>query len=82
MSGVIGRVTAASGMKQDKKAVSFANLSIGFTLVKVGAPPESKGVRPTISEDRKINAEDGTLHRTARKLGPLFEGSIPSTLEL
>jgi len=62
--------------------VSFANLSTGFTLAKVEAPPESKGLGPTISDDRKINAEDGTVHRTARKLGLLFEGSIPSTLEL
>ena len=82
MSGAIGRVTTTLGMIQNKKAVSFVNLSADFTLIKVEAPPESKGVGPTISEDRKINAEDGTVHRTARKLGPLFEGSIPSMPEL
>jgi hypothetical protein len=52
MSGAI-RVTAALGMKQNKKAVSFAKLRTYFTLVKVEAPPESKGLGPTISEDRK-----------------------------
>jgi hypothetical protein len=65
MSGAIGCVTTTLGMIQNKKAVSFVNLSADFTLIKVEAPPESKGVGPTISEDRKINAEDGTVHRAA-----------------
>jgi hypothetical protein len=82
MSGVIGRVAAALRTIHNENAVSLANLNIDFTLIKMEAPPEFKGVGTTISEDRKINAEDGAVHRTARKLGALFEGIIPSTPEL
>lgn len=82
MSSAIGRVTAALGTVRNENAVSLANLNFDFTLIKMEAPPEFRGVGSTISEHRKINAEDGAVHRTARKLGALFEGIIPSTPEL
>ncbi|KAN0103161.1 hypothetical protein V8E51_011474 [Hyaloscypha variabilis] len=82
MSSAIGRVAAALGTIHNENAVSLANLNIDFTLIKMEAPPEFRGVGTTISEDRKINAEDGAVHRTARKLGALFEGIIPSTPDL
>ncbi|KAE9374640.1 hypothetical protein N431DRAFT_277613, partial [Stipitochalara longipes BDJ] len=78
----IGRVAAALGTIHNENAVSLASLNVDFTLIKMEAPPEFKGVGTTISEKRKTNAEDGAVHRTARKLGALFEGIIPSTPEL
>src|SRR6266487_5870257 len=82
MNGAIGRVNAALATVHNENAVSLANLNVDFTLIKMEAPPEFSGVGSTISEHRKINAEDGIVHRTARKLGALFEGMIPSTPEL
>jgi hypothetical protein len=35
-----------------------------------------------ISQTRKVDAEDGILHQTARKLGALFQGMLPSTPSL
>jgi len=40
------------------------------------------GLGAVLSRQRKINAEDGPLHRTARKLGALFEQILPSTPNL
>jgi hypothetical protein len=82
MNGAIGRVNAALATIHNENAVSLANLNVDFTLIKMEAHPAFSGVGSTISEHRKINAEDGTVHRTARKLGALFEAIIPSTPEL
>ncbi|CZR63730.1 uncharacterized protein PAC_13627 [Phialocephala subalpina] len=78
----ISRVAASLATIYNENAVSLANLNVDFTLIKMEAPVEFQGVGSTISEHRKINAEDGTLHKTARKLGALFESIIPSTPEL
>jgi hypothetical protein len=66
----------------NENAVSLANLNIDFTLIKLEAPPEFLGVGKTISHNRKKSAEDGSVHKTARKLGALFASKMPSTPEL
>src|SRR6266516_2006171 len=78
----IGRVTAALASVHNENSVSLANLNFDFTLVKVEAPPEFQGVGTTISHQRKIDADDGAVHHTARKLGALFEGILPDTPDL
>jgi hypothetical protein len=82
MSGAIGRITAALATFHNENSVSLVNLNVDFTLIKMEAPPEFRGVGSTISEHRKSNAEDGAVHKTARKLGALFEAVIPPTPEL
>jgi hypothetical protein len=79
MAGTIGRVTAALTSVHNENAVSLANLNFDFTLVKLEAPKEFHGLGATISQRRKADAESGTLHKTARKLGALFEKVIPHT---
>ena len=78
----LGRVTAALATVHNENSASLANLNFDFTLVKLEAPAEYNGLGATISRKRKDDAEDGALHRTARKLGALFEGLLPPTEDL
>ncbi|KKP01555.1 hypothetical protein THAR02_06340 [Trichoderma harzianum] len=57
--------------------VTAANLNFDFTLIKVEAPKEYSEVNNSLTEVRRENAENGPLHRTARKLGALFDGIPP-----
>ncbi|KAE8447571.1 hypothetical protein EG329_010701 [Mollisiaceae sp. DMI_Dod_QoI] len=82
MAGPIGRITAALSTFHNENSASLANLNFDFTLVKFEAPAEYERVGTTISRRRKLDAEDGSLHRTARKLSALFQGSIPTTVAL
>ena len=82
MANPIGKFTAALVTAQNENSFSLANLNLDFTLVKLEAPAEFKGLGMTISKQRKKDAEDGTLHKCARKLGALLEGDIPFTPKL
>jgi hypothetical protein len=53
-----------------------------FSLWKCPAPAEFSEVGAALSSQRRINAEDGPTHKTARRLGALFEQLIPSTPKL
>ena len=57
--------------------MALVNFNMDFTLVKVEAPIEFQGLRSVLSQRRVENAEQGPLHRTARKLGALFERILP-----
>ena len=73
----IGRVSAALSSVVNENLVTLANLNFDFTLFKVEAPREFSGLGTTMSARRKENAESGPQHRTARKLGALFDGVLP-----
>ncbi|KAL8859797.1 MAG: hypothetical protein Q9178_003629 [Gyalolechia marmorata] len=60
-------------------APALANLNFDFVLWKVAAPKEFEGVGSALSTSRRDDAETGTLHTIARKLGALFEKKIPLT---
>jgi hypothetical protein len=53
------------------------NFNLDYSIVKLEAPKEFETIGLTLSKKRKIDAEGGSLHRTARRLGALFEGAIP-----
>jgi hypothetical protein len=80
MSSFISSATGALAAFECSPSLVRANFD--FTLLKFEAPPEYHGVGTTISERRKIRAENGSVHRTARRLGALFESILPSTPEL
>jgi hypothetical protein len=67
---------------QNENSLALANLNFDFTLVKLEAPVEFMGLGTTISTKRKNDAEEGPLHRTARRLGALFKDVLPPTDEL
>ncbi|KAM3072718.1 hypothetical protein ACMFMF_007051 [Clarireedia jacksonii] len=82
MAGSIGRITAALGTVHNENTASLATLNFDFTLIKLEAPVEYTGLGQAISKTRKINAEEGNLHKTARRLGALFKDVLPETEDL
>ena len=67
---------------EQKTSLSAANFNFDFTLVKVAPPTEYEGLGQCLSARRKIEAEDGSLHIIARKLGALFAGEVPAVSNL
>jgi hypothetical protein len=62
--------------------VAAANINFDFTLVKYEAPKEYQPLGGVLSLRRKRDAESGTAHTTAQRLGALFEGACPTTPHL
>ena len=78
----IGRVTAALGAAHVENTLALANLNFDFSLIRVDAPPEFRQLGSNLSDRRRQEAETGTPHRVARKLGALFAGVLPRTPKL
>ncbi|KAL9074661.1 MAG: hypothetical protein Q9157_004290 [Trypethelium eluteriae] len=62
---------------QQETAIGLFQAKFDFSLVKIEAPPEYQGLGRRLSPKRKIEAEDGTFHITAQKLGALFVDDLP-----
>ena len=73
----IGKFAASVVSATNENTVGLANFNIDFSLVKIEAPVEYQGLRSALSSRRVENAEQGQLHRTARRLGALFEQILP-----
>ncbi|KAI9718267.1 MAG: hypothetical protein M1812_004257 [Candelaria pacifica] len=78
----VSRLTAALASGSQETTLALANLNFDFSLVKWEAPVEFQALGASFSSKRKRNAEDGTAHITARKLGALFAGDLPDTPHL
>ena len=73
----IGRITASGVSASNENTFSLISINADFSLLKVEAPVEYHGLGAALSTRRRENAEQGPLHRTARKLGALFEQILP-----
>ena len=73
----ISRLTASLASATSDITVAAAALNFDFSLVKIEAPEEFRLVGGTLSAKRRVDAEDGKTHVTARKLGALFDKVIP-----
>ncbi|CZR54860.1 uncharacterized protein PAC_04744 [Phialocephala subalpina] len=82
MAGPLNRLAASMVTVRNENSASLVNLSVDFTLLKVEAPVEFSALGSTISRKRKADAEEGPLHRTARRLGALFEDLLPPAEDL
>jgi hypothetical protein len=78
----VGKFSNSLSSATVENSASFIQLNFDFTLFKTEAPSEYKPVGQALSTYRRLNAETGAAHRTARKLGWLFEQVIPDTPEL
>ena len=78
----INKIQNALVSATQETTLALANLSFDFSLVKVEAPIEYKGVGAALSHKRRLTAENGTIHVTARRLGSLFEAILPATPNL
>ena len=67
---------------QQQTSLSAAAFNFDFTLVKVAPPKEYEGLGKCLSVRRKAEAEEGSLHTVARKLGALFAGELPAVPNL
>lgn len=79
---VVGKIQAALAAPSIETTVALANFNFDFSLCRVDAPLEFKGLGAALSTKRRSAAEHGTSHSTARKLGSLFEQVLPSTPRL
>ncbi|KAF2661025.1 hypothetical protein K491DRAFT_711278 [Lophiostoma macrostomum CBS 122681] len=75
----ISRLQAALAAATNEVVVTAANINFDFSLVKCEAPKEYQPLGNMLASMRKSDAETGTIHVTARKLGALFDGACPST---
>lgn len=73
----IGKFAASVVSATNENTIGLANFNIDFSLVKIEAPVEYQGLRSALSTRRIENAEQGQVHRTARRLGALFEQILP-----
>ncbi|RMJ15069.1 hypothetical protein CDV36_005253 [Fusarium kuroshium] len=76
-NSIINKLVASAASVQNEFSLAAANLNLDFTLIRLEAPKEFKGIDQSLSDVRRENAERGALHRTARKLGALFDGVPP-----
>ena len=73
----IGKIAASALSATNENTFGLANFNIDFSLVKIEAPVEYHGLRSVLTRHRLENAEQGPQHRTARRLGALFEQILP-----
>ena len=78
----LGKLTANFFSAANENNLALAHLKFDWSLVKVEAPREYSGFGEALSSRRRVDAEDGLNHRTARRLGALFEQLIPDTPHL
>ena len=72
-----GKMTNALASVVNENMLALANLNFDFSLVRMQAPEEYLAVGSTLARSRRENAESGSTHRTARKLGALFDAVVP-----
>ena len=68
----------ALSLASGEASLALANINFDFSIVKMEAPAEYHGLGNSLSKKRKFEAEEGTVHATARKLGALFADDLPS----
>ncbi|KAL8718340.1 MAG: hypothetical protein Q9225_004519 [Loekoesia sp. 1 TL-2023] len=75
--GQLGNVNVSLLQNKQEAALALAHINFDFSLVKYEAPIEFQGLGASLSKQRKKEAEDGSTHLVARKLGALFESDLP-----
>ena len=78
----INKFAASAVSAVNENTVALANFNVDFSLIKIDAPIEYHGLRSVLSRRRTENAEQGQIHRTARRLGALFEQLLPPIQKL
>ena len=78
----LGKVVAAAFHGSQENTLALASINFDFSLLKFEAPKEYTGLGAALTEKRRVEAEDGSIHVTARKLGALFESDLPEVPRL
>lgn len=77
-----GKISNSLIQGTNENTFALANINFDFSLVSLAAPAEYTALGKALAHSRRENAEHGALHRTARKLGALFEGVVPQVPRL
>ncbi|KAI1328238.1 hypothetical protein F5Y16DRAFT_398643 [Xylariaceae sp. FL0255] len=75
----ISKIQASLLQGSQETTLALANANFDFSLVKIEAPPEYKGLGSALSAKKRSEAEFGSAHSTARRLGNLFQSILPET---
>ncbi|KAJ5663644.1 hypothetical protein N7507_004375 [Penicillium longicatenatum] len=78
----IGRITNSILSGSNENNLSLATLNFDFSLIQIEAPKHYEPLASALSTHRRQDAEEGQPHRTARRLGALFEDVVESTPKL
>ena len=73
----IGRFALAAASATQETTLALASLNFDFSLVKIEAPVAYSRFGSAVSTKRNREAENGSTHVTARKLGALFADDVP-----
>lgn len=74
----ISKITASLASGTNETTLALINFNVDFSLLKFEAPKEFSALGSCLSRRRKQMAEEGPVHRTARRLGLLFESLVPN----
>nr|KMM71266.1 hypothetical protein CPAG_07573 [Coccidioides posadasii RMSCC 3488] len=75
----VNKLLASLASATNELTLSTATLNLDFFLFRFEAPPSYRDFGLSLSSKRRQNAEGGSAHITARKLGALFENILPKT---
>lgn len=78
----VSKLSASLITANQETNVALGTFNFDFSLLKVEAPKEYQSVGKELTSRRRKDAEDGSSHITARKLGALFQHSLPRTPQL
>ncbi|KAI4204120.1 MAG: hypothetical protein LQ350_001311 [Teloschistes chrysophthalmus] len=78
----LGKLTASIFSGAQELTVALAAFNFNFTLYKIEAPEEFKGLGNALTSYRRELAEDGEIHTTVRTLRAMFEPMLPSAPSL
>lgn len=73
----ISRITPSLIAASNENTVALVNVNADFSLIKLEAPNEFKDLGRSLTHHRRELAEEGAVHRTACRLGALFESIAP-----
>lgn len=78
----LSNVSASLVSAINENSLALASMKLDISMIKVEVPAEYTGLNAALTSKRRAAAEDGSAHKTARRLGILFQDLIPSTPEL
>jgi hypothetical protein len=73
----ISRTTPSIISVTNENTFALVNVNADFSLIKLEAPSEFRELGRSLTHHRREMAEEGAVHRTARRLGALFESIAP-----
>jgi hypothetical protein len=73
----VSRITPSLISATNENTFALVNVNADFSLVKLAAPNEFEDLGRSLTDNRRELAEEGAVHRTARRLGALFDSLAP-----